>query len=396
VTRARYQTGSLKQVVRSSGLRVWVFRWRETAADGRRVPRKLVVGSVRDLPNERAARERLQTLGLNLNLDLSEGARSPRSFSELVEHYRVKELGTENDRKAYSTRRCYGDYLNNWIVPRWGEYPLAQIENGIAVHVEEWLATIKRSRGTKAKIRNIMSAVCTHAIRYGWMKMNPIRAVRQSAKRERIPVPLTAEELHRLFAELGVRERTLVLLAASTGLRRGELLALQWQDIGFQEKTLNVRKSIWHQHLGPVKTEESEKVMPLDQEMIACLERWRRETAYAQAGDWIFASERMRGRQPLWPDSLMRNYIARSAKRAGISKTVSWHVFRHTFSTLLVGNGEDVKTAQSLMRHANPNITMALYTHPVSSKKREAQTKVVEMIRPRETAQVAVMAGGTA
>ena len=75
---------------------------------------------------------------------------------------------------------------------------------------------------------------------------------------------------------------------------------------------------------------------------------------------------------------------------------MSWHVFRHTFSTLLVGNGEDVKTAQSLMRHANANITMTLYTHPVSSKKREAQAKIVEMIRPREMAQIAVMARGTA
>ncbi|PYV49396.1 MAG: hypothetical protein DMG92_11085 [Acidobacteria bacterium] len=83
-------------------------------------------------------------------------------------------------------------------------------------------------------------------------------------------------------------------------------------------------------------------------------------------------------------------------RSAGISKTVSWHVFRHTFSTLLVGNGEDVKTAQSLMRHANANITMTLYTHPVSSKKREAQAKIVEMIRPREMAPVAVMARGTA
>jgi site-specific recombinase XerD len=130
--------------------------------------------------------------------------------------------------------------------------------------------------------------------------------------------------------------------------------------------------------------------------VIGYLERWRRETPYAQAPDWIFASARMGGRQPLWPDSLMRNYIARAARRAGITKSVSWHVFRHTFSTLLVGNGEDVKTAQSLMRHANPNITLALYTHPVSEKKREAQSKVFEMIRPRETAQIAVMARGTA
>jgi integrase len=145
-----------------------------------------------------------------------------------------------------------------------------------------------------------MSAVCTHAVRYGWMVTNPIRAVRQSAKRERVIVPLTAEELQRLFPELGPRERTLVLLDVPTGMRRGEALATQWRDIDFGKRTLNIRKSIWQQHLGPVKTDESEKVMPLDDEMIADLLRWRSETPYAGDDDWIFASERMKGRQPLW------------------------------------------------------------------------------------------------
>src|SRR5580693_7242346 len=102
---------------------------------------------------------------------------------------------------------------------------LARMERGIAVHVEEWLSTITRSRGTKAKIRNIMSAICTHAIRYCWITTNLIRSVRRSAKRERARVPLTAEELQRLFAELRPRERTLVLLDVPTGMRRGELLA---------------------------------------------------------------------------------------------------------------------------------------------------------------------------
>jgi len=263
--------------------------------------------------------------------------------------------------------------------------------------VEEWLDSIKRSRGTKAKIRNIMSAVCTHAIRYGWMKANPIRTVRQSAKRERIPVPLTAEELQVLFAELGQRERTLVLLDLSVGMRRGEVLALQWQEVDFQKKTLNIRKSIWQQHLGPVKTEESEKVMPLDEEMIGDLERWRRETQYAQDSDWIFASLRMDGRQPLWPEALMKNHIVPAAERAGITKHLNWHVFRHTFSTLLAANGEDMKTVQSLLRHANPAITMGIYTHAVSSKKREAQSRVVEMVLPpRRKAPIVMAAGGTA
>ena len=107
------------------------------------------------------------------------------------------------------------------------------------------------------------------------------------------------------------------------------MLALQWQDVNSAAKTVKIHKSIWQQHLGPVKTEESEKVMPLDDELIDDLECWRRETPYAQDSDWIFASPRMQGRQPLWPEVLMRTYIAPAARRAGITKHVNWHVFRH-------------------------------------------------------------------
>lgn len=381
--RARYQKGSLTKIKRKGGYLVWLFRWRETRPDGTRRPRNIVVGPVSGLRTESDARRALEALRLNINLDPSEQARPPGNFKMLVDHYRLKELVLHNDeRKAYSTKKGYESYLKNWIVPRWGEYMLARMENGIAVHVEEWLSTITRSRGTKAKIRNIMSAVCSHAIRYGWMTTNPIRAVRQSAKRERTIVPLSAEELQRLFAELGPRERTLVLLDVPTGMRRGEVLATKWCDIDFDKKTLNIRKSIWQQHVGPVKTDESEKVMPLDDEMIADLLRWRSETPYAGDQDWIFASERMKGRQPLWPEAIERNYIRPAAERAKITKHISWHVFRHTFSTLLAENDEDVKTVQSLMRHANSNITMNIYTHAVSSKKRRAQSKVVEMILP--------------
>ena len=67
-----------------------------------------------------------------------------------------------------------------------------------------------------------------------------------------------------------------------------------------------------------------------------------------------------------------------------VTKHISWHVFRHTFSTFLAENDEDVKTVQSLMRHANSNITMNIYTHAVSSKKRRALSKVVEMIQREE------------
>jgi integrase len=179
-------------------------------------------------------------------------------------------------------------------------------------------------------------------------------------------------------------------------MRPGELLALKWQDVDFQVKTLNIRKSIWQQHLGPVKTEESEKVTPLDEKMVGDLEHWRQETPYAQDSDSIFASPRMHGRQPLWPEALMRNYIVSAAARAGITKHINWHVFRHTFSTLLAANGEDVKTVQSLLRQANPSITLAIFRHAVSSKKREAQSREVEMVLPRHRRAMVVAGGGSA
>src|SRR5438128_8329377 len=71
-------------------------------------------------------------------------------------------------------------------------------------------------------------------------------------------------------------------------------------------------------------TNESEKVMPLDDEMITDLLRWRSETPYAGEQDWIFASGRMKGRQPLWPEAIERNYIRPAAERAKITKRISW------------------------------------------------------------------------
>jgi integrase len=63
-------------------------------------------------------------------------------------------------------------------------------------------------------------------------------------------------------------------------------------------------------------------------------------------------------------------------------KNIGWHTFRHTFGTLLKDNGEDVKTVQELLGHANSRITLDVYTQAVNSTKRAAQSKVVRMMLP--------------
>src|ERR1700760_2606605 len=117
------------------------------------------------------------------------------------------------------------------------------------------------------KIRNLMSALFHHAMRYEWVDRNPIKLVRQSAKRERVPDVLELSELQLLLSRLELRERTLGLLDAATGLRVSELLALRWEDVDFKALELRVTRAIWHQVIGECKTEASAKPVPLDSYM---------------------------------------------------------------------------------------------------------------------------------
>ena len=237
-----------------------------------------------------------------------------------------------------------------------------------------------------------MSAVFRHGMRYEFLprieEANPMKYVRQSGKRQGIPVVLDVEQFQRLFAALKQRERTMVLLDCGTGLRRGELIGLKWSDVDFDKKRMNVVRSVVEMVLGDVKTEASKRAVPLDDFMIEELWAWHRTTPYKEPGHWVFASDSLRagakrGKQPYWPSTIMRHFIQPVAKKLGIPH-ISWHTFRHTYSTLLGANGEDPKVVQELLRHSSIKITMDIYTQAVTEAKRKAQSKVVEMIVPRK------------
>src|SRR6266851_5895244 len=100
-----------------------------------------------------------------------------------------------------------------------------------------------------------MSAVFSHAIRFEIADKNPITPVRQSAKRKRTPVILDAAELRRLFSELGLRERAMIVLEALTGIRRSELMGLKWKDVDFIGGRIEITRSVVDQAIGKCKTE---------------------------------------------------------------------------------------------------------------------------------------------
>lgn len=225
-----------------------------------------------------------------------------------------------------------------------------------------------------------MSALYSHALRWEWTEKNPITQVRQSAKRSRIPTILSVEEIQRLFSHIREPFRTAVILDAVSGLRVGELLGLKWEDVRFEQLELNITRSVSRQVITPCKTEVSRKPIPMNSEIAEMLWKWKLETPYHQAGDWIFASPHKRGLQPYWPGSLFRAHMKPALVKAGIAAPVGWHTLRHSFGTLMKANGEDLKTIQELLRHATFKVTADTYTQAVTPVKRDAQAKVARLI----------------
>jgi integrase len=369
---------------RKNGPAVWVYRWREADEMGQRQLRKKAIGTVKQFPTKALALSAIETLKMTVNRQGFQRLAGPSTFSGLVEHFRLKELPKENnERKTKKTKQVYESNLRNHIIPKWGKYRLRDI---FAVEVEEWLDGLKLAPGTRAKVRNQMSAIFRHGIRWGWLGLqeNPITSVRTSAKRLSIPETLTAEEFRALFGKLPDRERTMGTLCATTGLRVSEVLGLKWEDISFRLRQANVLRSVVDGSVGRCKTEVSQQPVPLDELTLAELRLWRAVSRYAAEWDWVFASEAVFGKLPIWSNTSLQKVLKPAAKRAGITKKIGWHTFRHTYSTLLSECGDDVKVVQELMRHAKLSTTMEVYTHARMEKKREAQSKVVDVLFGRQ------------
>jgi site-specific recombinase XerD len=118
---------------------------------------------------------------------------------------------------------------------------------------------------------------------------------------------------------------------------------------------------------------------------------WKETSPYRQADDWVFASPHNQGKYPFWPDAVLQKVIRPAALRAGINKRIGWHTLRHTFSTLLIANGENVKVVQELMRHASSRCTLEVYSQAQIKAKRQAQQRLVQMILPEEANTPGVM-----
>ena len=355
--RARFTTGS---VVFDKHIRKWRFlQW----VNGKR--KSQVIGTKQEFPTKAAAQKAVQSLKLKSPLV------SGPTVNALVEQYRVEKMPTRHD-----TRLGYESWLRVYILPRWGECVITELQ---ARPIEIWLESLQLAPKSKVHIRGIISSLWNYAM---WkqdisMQVNPISlvTVKGASKRLRRPRVLTVEQFRLLVSHLREPFNTLALICVCFGLRISEALALMWADVDWLNGTLRVERGIVQQIVDDVKTDESRKTLTISADLLIVLKAWKQATQFSTNEDWIFASPVKVGRLP-YSYTGVKQELQRAADIANLGHVRS-HSFRHTYRTWLDSVGTPVGVQQKLMRHSDIRTTMNVYGDVVTDDMREAHAKIV-------------------
>jgi integrase len=166
----------------------------------------------------------------------------------------------------------------------------------------------------------------------------------------------------------------MVYVQMCLGLRVSELLALKWSDVDWLNGEIPIQRAVVMQNVGDVKTEASQKPLPLSDELRELLQQWKRTTDFSSESDWIFASPYQIGRLPYSYPWFLRE-IQKAATDAGIG-TFGTHTHRHTYRSWLDAEGTKIAVQQKLMRHADIGTSMNGYGDVVTNEMAEANAKV--------------------
>jgi integrase len=286
----------------------------------------------------------------------------------------------EPDRSKYTIRE-HRRSIDKTIKPCLGSI---RVDRLTASHLDDFYRSLRGRGLSPASIRrhhSIVSAALDQAVKWDWIPTNPAdKATVPGIERRSATAPDTATVQKLIYA---AEERDHVLgvaiaLAAITGARRGELCALRWSDVDWERGTLRIERSLTvinrEASEGPTKT-HSRRDIAIDEALGALLthRRVQQEEYAGTVGvplhpDAYLLSRSADGSTPCLPDSLTGGY-RRLARRLGGNG--HFHELRHWCATAAIASGADVRMVSGRLGHADPSITLKVYSHALEARNRD-------------------------
>lgn len=288
-----------------------------------------------------------------------------------------------------TTQIGYEDRIYKHIIPEIGSIPLNKLTQ---TDLQQFYARSKiggRLRRVEAcgkglsdrLIRglhgNCRSAL-EKAVQMGLIRTNPAIGCKLPPKKSREMKVLTQGEIIRFLnraKEEGYYE--LFLLELGTGMRRGEILALKWSDLNFMTGELRIERQInvinKEQIISEPKTKSSKRTIILPPSLLQILSEYKKTID----SEWIFPSplDSTKTRNP----PAVRKRLQMILERAGCPK-IRFHDLRHTFSTMALESGMDVKTLSTTIGHVSSETTIDIYSHITDTMQRQAAAKIDRQI----------------
>jgi integrase len=282
-----------------------------------------------------------------------------------------------------TTLRNYESSVRTSIRPKLGQIPLSTLS---AKHLDALYGAMKDAGKSPKTIRNhhaAISAALHQGVRWGWVRSNVAELARPPRiAHQRVRAP-SIEVVRDVIDEAERRDHrmaALLMLAALTGMRRGELCALRWSDVDLETGTMEVARSVVVIPGGLAekapKTDRSRSVA-LDEVAVALLRHHhaRTESVAAAAGgviapDAFVFSPVTDCSTPYRPDNVTSFFIR--VRNAVGADGVKLHDLRHFTATQLIGAGVDIRTVAGRLGHADPSVTLRVYSHALEERDRAA------------------------
>lgn len=298
----------------------------------------------------------------------------------------------EHTDRSSATVQNYHDIVKYYISPKVGRVKLVDLAPS---HVEKMQRAILhdgRSARTARLARSVLRAALRHAERHGLVARN-VAALAEPVKAEhREKQSMTVAQVTKLFAAAAdSRDEAAIVLLVTLGLRRGELLGLQWSDVNVKASTIRISRALKRTRSGleasGTKTERSERTLHLPPMAAQALRTHRARQAAQQIaagehwvdGTWIFTNA---WGGPIDPDNFRHRFIDLCDK----AKIGHWspHAARHTAGSLMFEHGADLKVVSEALGHSSIRVTADVYAHLLPERSGEAAAAMTRALAVKD------------